>query len=535
MRDVDGGSLRSVSMLNMLLAVSVCWTIWLPLPAAGATILAPRWAPCTGDGQQGFQCTKVQVPLDYADPASTAITLSVIRHPATDPAHRIGTLFMNPGGPGGPGTVDLPDWITLFPPMALARFDIVSWDPRGINDSTAVQCFANLDDETAFFGDVPQNGFPVGLAEKVTWLGRFEAYGRICLQRNGPLLSHTSTADTARDMDLLRQALGEPTLNYLGTSYGTFLGAVYANLFPDNIRAMILDGNLTPSLYTNNGDTRPLLSSALRFGSNQGLSESLAAFLDQCGAAGRTKCSFSAGDARSTREKFQALLQRLRRVPVTIGTTTITYAVLLRSLEGRFFTTRPQPGNLPGWVGASALLDLVQGAIDAGGATEPATAPPMVRRTVAPGVEQKYGSSWQYLAIECGDSPNPRPPGKFLILDRYAEALYGPIGVVDLWLDEPCASWPVRAADQYIGPWNRPTPNPILLIGNTHDPSTPYRNSVGMLQELAQARLLTVEGYGHTVLLNPSRCAQQYEDDYLLNLALPPIATVCQQDKQPFE
>jgi pimeloyl-ACP methyl ester carboxylesterase len=137
---------------------------------------------------------------------------------ASDPAHRIGTLFMNPGGPGGQGTVDLPDWIALFSPTMRARFDIISWDPRGIGDSTAVQCFATMEDEAKFFEGVPQDAFPVGLAQKQMWLSRFEAYGRICLQRNGTLLSHTSTADTARDMDLLRQAVGEQTLNYLGVS-----------------------------------------------------------------------------------------------------------------------------------------------------------------------------------------------------------------------------------------------------------------------------------------------------------------------------
>ncbi len=496
-------------MLAAAMTVLVWSASWQAASAADAVLLAPHWAPCTGDGQQGFQCTKVQVPLDYADPASTAISLSlsVIRHPATDPAHRIGTLFMNPGGPGGLGTEDLPDWISLFPPMALARFDIVSWDPRGIGDSTAVQCFANADDEAAFFGAVPQNSFPVGLPEQVAWLKRFEIFGRICLQRNGALLSHTSTADTARDMDMLREAIGEPTLNYLGTSYGTFLGAVYANLFPTHVRAMILDGNLTPSLYTNDGNTHPVLSSGLRFGSNQGISELLDAFLNQCGAAGPAKCSFSTGEVGTTRAKFAGLLRRMNQAPVTISQISFTSALLLKSLEGRFFTTRPEPGRFPGWAGASALLDRVYDALHAHSASPqplPAT------RTVAPGVEQKYVSTWQSLTVQCGDSPNPRPPGKFLVLDRFAEALYGPIGVVDLWADEPCASWPVRAADQYIGPWDHPTPNPVLLIGNTHDPSTPYRNSVGMLRELAKARLLTVEGYGHTVLLNPSRCAQQY-------------------------
>ena len=273
------------------------------------------WSPCTGQSQAGFDCATAQVPLDYSNPASRSITLSVVRHAATDGAHRIGTLFMNPGGPGGQGTVDLPDWIALFSPTMRARFDIISWDTRGIGNSTAVQCFANAAEEAKFFEVVPYLAFPVGAEQKRAWLDRFETYGSICLQRNGALLSHISTVDTALDMDLLREAVGEPTLNYLGTSYGTFLGAVYANLFPANVRAMILDGNLTPSAYTNNGSRRVVLSSALRFGSDEGISESQDAFLELCGSVGSAKCAFAIGGVQGTRAKFDSLLRRLKIAP----------------------------------------------------------------------------------------------------------------------------------------------------------------------------------------------------------------------------
>jgi pimeloyl-ACP methyl ester carboxylesterase len=114
-------------------------------------------------------------------------------------------------------------------------------------------------------------------------------------------------------------------------------------------------------------------------------------------------------------------------------------------------------------------------------------------------------------------------------------ATYGQSGLPDLWNDEPCASWLATAADKYEGPWNHPTPVTVLVIGNTNDPSTPYQNSVAMAQELAQARLLTVQGYGHTVLLNPSSCASQYESDYLISGTLPAAGTVCQQDALPFQ
>ena len=181
-----------VSKGGIIQAVFIAALICLPgrYPAAAqeaSPIPTLPQAPCTAPTQAGFDCVMAQVPLDYAEPAGPSITLSVVRHTATDRDHRIGTLFMNPGGPGGQGTVDLPDWISLFSPTMQARFDIISWDPRWTQRGTWTFCAKQ-------------------------W--------------------------------------GERTLNYLGTSYGTFLGAVYANVFPGNVRAMTLDGNLTPSLYT---------------------------------------------------------------------------------------------------------------------------------------------------------------------------------------------------------------------------------------------------------------------------------------------
>ena len=523
------GNHRRVGRNWAVLVAGLAALCCAPAGPVSAEVAAPAldWAACAVTDKPGFDCARAQVPLDHAKPGGAAITLSVIRHKATDPARRIGALFFNPGGPGGLGTADLPGWIDLFSETMRARFDLISWDPRGIGDSTAVQCFANSGDEARFFDGVPQNAFPVGASEKLAWIKRFETYGRLCLRRNGALLSHTSTADTARDMDLLRRAAGETVVNYLGTSYGTFLGAVYANLFPSRVRAMILDGNLSPTLYTDGGNPRAVLSSALRFGSDEGIAESLDAFLDQCGMAGPARCAFSTGDAMGTHAKFDALLQRLKDAPVAVGGVTITYALLLKAMEGRLFTTRAVTEDFKGWAGAGALLDAVDKAPAADATTAAQDAP-------APGEAVKYVSNWQSLTVECGDSPNPRPAGRFLALDRHAYAAYGPIGVVDLWLDEPCSTWPVTAADQYVGPWNRPTPNAVLLIGNTHDPSTPYRNSVRLSRELAAARLLTVEGYGHTVFQNPSACASAAEVAYLVDATLPAEGTVCQQDKTPF-
>jgi pimeloyl-ACP methyl ester carboxylesterase len=503
------------------------------------------WRPCADPGQHGFDCATAQVPLDYGDPQGATIDLAVIRHPATDPAHRRGTLFFNSGGPGGAGTEDLPAWIALFPAEVRARFDLLSWDPRGVGASTAVQCFATLDDEQAFFAGVPE-GFPVGRAEQRAWIDTYARFGQLCAQRNGDLLAHVSTVDTARDLDLLRQAVGDPQLTYRGVSYGTFLGATYANLFPDTVRAMVLDGNVDPVAWTNGGEDRTFLSTSLRLGGDKASAQVLDAFLDLCGQASSDQCAFSAGSAEATREKWRTLLQRLREQPVTVvtptGPQTYTYAALVSTIGGSngiLFV----PFVEHTWTRAAELLQTLWTSRDpnaplpapnAAAAARRITGLRSASRSPSAGAEARYAGPEQGSAVQCAESPNPRHPGVFRALAALAYARAGDVGPAWSWGDEPCASWPATAAARYAGPWDQPTSNPILVIGNTFDPSTPYEGAVAMANALARARLLTVDGYGHTVLLNPSTCASQYESDYLVDGTLPPPGTVCPQNQQPF-
>jgi pimeloyl-ACP methyl ester carboxylesterase len=499
-----------------------------PAPAAGpaaASAAAPvpvlDWQACTDLRQSGFDCATARVPLDYGDPQGATIELAVVRHPATDPANRLGTLFFNPGGPGGPGTLQLPQWLDFFPATLRARFDIMSWDPRGIGASTAVQCFTTADEEQQFFAEFP-GGFPVSGAEQRAWIRGFARYGRRCGERNGHLLAYVSTVDTAKDLDLLRQAVGDQQLDYLGTSYGTFLGATFANLFPDKVRAMVLDGSVDPVAWTNGGDDDAFLSTSLRLGSDKGSAKTLDAFLTLCGQASTAQCAFSAGSAVATEAKWTALLRRLREHPVTIDNPPrrFTYAALVATIGGdigmldfkadwakdaeglQTLWTRPEPSTLPS-------------------ARDPAPAG-------GPGSDGEF-------AVLCAETSNPRHPDVYPALAALAYARAGDVGPAWVWrIDEPCASWPATAAHRYAGPWNRPTANPVLVIGNTFDPYTPYEGAVAMAHELARARLLTVDGYGHTALLNPSTCAYDHVTRYVIDGTLPPPGTVCQQDQQPF-
>lgn len=474
--------------------------------AAAAPALA--WKPCAEPAQRGFQCATLRVPLDYDDPGGRTIRLAVIRRQATDRRHRIGTLFFNFGGPGAAGTAVLPLAGAITEALR-ARFDIASWDPRGVGESTAVHCFASPEAESAFFDDMAiALSFPVGGAEMGAWLGRYQELYRRCERRNGDLMRHVSTADTARDLDLLRRAVGDRRLNYDGISYGTFLGATYANLFPDRVRALVLDGNLNPKAYVSpqvkaNGR---FLTTDLRAGSDLGAARTLDAFLDFCGSTDAAHCAFTAGSPDATRAKYAALLARLQTDPQSAN---LTYAQVVSLTANDLFVMANWPSL------ATALQDLWT----TGNTTLPAAA-----------VEQVPE---QTFAIRCSESPNPGPAA-FPSLDAFAYQRAGPIGPYWSWISVGCASWRATAADRYSGPWDRRTANPVLVLNTTHDPSTPYQSAVAMSQQLDRARLLTVDGYGHSAQGNPSACATRYIKRYLIRTKPPPQGTRCGQDQQPF-
>ena len=516
-RDVNRGRRANGPRRRLALAAVLVGTAALT-PASAAAVPAPKlsWRPCAEPEQKGFECaTARRVPLDYDNPRGGKIQLAVIRQRATDPGHRIGSLFYNPGGPGGAGTA-LPLVIDLFPAEVRARFDIVSWDPRGVGASTAVKCFASPQDknEGAFLGGlVVGNSFPVGNAEMGKWIQRYRALGRRCERRSGGLLRHVSTTDTARDLNLLRRAVGDRRLSYLGVSYGTFLGATYANLFPDRVRALVLDGNLSPRAYVRpqlEANRGRFLTTDLRARADQSAAMTLNAFLDLCGSADPAGCALSAGSPAATRAKYADLLGRLRSSPPSAGR---TYAELVSTTGTFLYSTAAWP----------SLANMLQEQWATGRARRPIAAPNAIPT-------QLIG---QVFAIRCSESPNPRSAA-FRTLDGFSFRRSGPLGPWWSWQSVACGSWPATAADRYTGPWDRRTANPVLVTGTTQDPSTPFRSSVAMARQLARARLLRVDGYGHTVFSNLSTCANGYVSRYLIDKALPPAGTTCEQDQVPF-
>jgi pimeloyl-ACP methyl ester carboxylesterase len=521
------------------LAVSSALAASAASAPSAATVAVPRlvwqvWHRCASPAQRGFQCATARVPLDYLHPRGRKIHLAVIRHRASHRAHRIGTLFFNPGGPGGPGTDALPLVLDLFPAALRERFDILSWDPRGVGASSAVQCFATADAEQRFFRGIP-DGFPVGKAEMDKWIRGFRAFGRRCERRNGGLLRHVSTADTARDLNLLRRAVGDRRLSYWGVSYGSFLGATYANLFPKRVRAIIVDGDVNPKAWVHrqikaNGGR--FLGTWLRQRSDRGSVKTLNAFLELCGRSNTAHCAFSAGSPAATHAKFATLLLRLRTHPESFG---VTYAELVETTLHGLENIAPLAGDLIGWTGLASKLQQVwtTGTMNqpAGVRTDDFSA---ISSGKIVGQDPRYAGPEQQFAIFCSESPNPRP-GAFRSLGRFAFGRSGSVGPWWSWASEPCGSWPATAAERYAGPWDRRTHNPVLVIGNTYDPNTPYRGARAMTRQLSRARLLTVDGYGHTELLNPSSCANRYASRYLIARVLPPKGTRCKQDQAPFQ
>jgi pimeloyl-ACP methyl ester carboxylesterase len=262
-------------------------------PARGATAAAApvpslAWASC----YKHFQCAAARVPLDYDEPTGAGIRLALIRLRASNPKRRIGSLFLNPGGPGGSG-VDMVRFggRFLFSEKVRARFDLVGFDPRGIAASAPLRCFDSFDEA---LGALPSMAFPVTRAEEQEWVEGDRALADACAQRGGAIIDHMSTANVARDLDLLRRAVGDSRLSYAGYSYGSYVGATYANLFPNNVRALLVDGVLDPIAWSTGTDATRSLPFSTRLGSAQGTYATLRQFFSLCNEAG-ANCAFSDG------------------------------------------------------------------------------------------------------------------------------------------------------------------------------------------------------------------------------------------------
>jgi pimeloyl-ACP methyl ester carboxylesterase len=501
----------------------------------GAPVPALEWGQCPAatpeeaEFLKDYQCTTADVPLSYRDPQGQSIELALGRLPAADPEHRLGTLFWNPGGPGGSGRIPPP-----FSQELHERFDLVGFDPRGVAASTQLRCFETNEQAFQFFGWE----FPITLAQERRVIELTRRGTRHCARNGGPILEHMATANVARDLDLLRQAVGDEQLTYLGFSYGTHIGTVYANLFPARVRALTLDAVIDPVEWTTGAtpaDARVPVE--YRAGSFYGSHAALRTFLNACAVDER--CAFRE-EGRDLLRKYDTLLKRLRRRPLQLTDPdgqplTVTYQLAVGMTLGALY----DPSN---------STALGQGLQQVWLATEqrdrPATQrlrqrllPPLARpsRQARTPDDEPYFGIEAGPAVECTDSDNPSNPWEWPRYARRADHAAPYFGSLWLYLSLPCATWPASDPDRYAGPWNKPTANPLLLVGNRRgDPATPYEDAVSTSHELANARLLTLDSFGHTAFLQ-SQCIVDAIERYLIDVALPPEGTVCQPDRGPFD
>ncbi|NNG20886.1 alpha/beta fold hydrolase [Naumannella sp. ID2617S] len=431
------------------------------------------WRRCTL-GQREFACARVLAPLDADRPDERAVTLQLVKVPATREP-RLGTIFVNPGGPGEGGTT----LATNFRRKGLEQFDIVGWDPRGTGRSTPVRCA----DPAATDAYLAADGSPDDEAERAAYRQQNLDFTRACLDGSGQLLQHVSTIDTVRDLDLLRGLVGEQKLNYFGYSYGTAIGSRYAQLYPDRVGAMGLDGAVNVT------DDQSVVQA-------MGFDRALTAFADWCAADGCSLGRDRAAVLRSVTELFD----RADAAPIPTNTARpLTQSKAVTGVISLLYRNRS------GW---PDLLAAVERARAGDGTTLLALADAYDGRSRT-GAYQ--GRVYAFGAVRCLDRADQGFAGADARAAREAEQ--APVLGRYLGPDYLCPSWPVPPRPP-AGLVAAPGVTGILVIGTTGDSATPYEYAPRMARELGSARLLTYVAEGHAAYGGKSQCV----DDAVVRL-----------------
>lgn len=458
---------------------------------------ALTWTAC----EDGLSCAWLTVPRDYSQPSGTTIRLRVAKSPATGAASaRQGSLVVNPGGPGASG-VDFTSYVAQAIASKVAtQFDIVGFDPRGVALSTPVTCLTGR--QTTVW--LTTDGTPDTTAEERRLMSRAAAIPRGCLRMSPAIARHVGTENTVRDMDILREVLGDQRLNWLGFSYGTYLGTLYAEKFPDRVGRMVLDGALDPSLD----------SMQVSEGQSRGFQKAVARFAADC--APRSTCPYPGG-TKAVLAGINELLAGLDRNPMpTSSSRVLTQADALTAVFFPMYSTSLWPAlrralAQAGSNDGSGMLALSDYATDRTGPN-----------TYAGNMTSAF------YAIACWDMP--QPPGasglRAAALAWSQDAFIPELAVSMAWGNAPCRFWYGHSV-RTPRPATTSTVAPILVIGTTFDPATPYWWSVALSKQLKTSTLLTRRGDGHTAYGSGSSCIDSAVDDYLLSGAMPAAGTVC--------
>ncbi len=504
-------TLRTVliaSSLVLAVTLSGCVSMFFPQRSPSSTStptgesvsaeLAPfysqvlTWKKC----EDTFQCATAKAPMDWKNPSNDEIEIALIR--ATSSKKPMGSILVNPGGPGGSGFDFVRDSLDYAVDSNLSsNYDIVGFDPRGVNKSSAVSCYDKPSEMDAFLFDIPADAGPMG---SDSWLDAGEAaskkFGEACLEHTGKLLGFVDTVSAARDLDLLRAVLGDKKLNYLGYSYGTFLGATYADLYPKNTGRLVLDGAIDPSTT----DYEVTETQAV------GFENALRTYIADC-QTGAT-CPFT-GTVDASMTKVHDLLERLDASP-------------LRASDGRLlgssamFTAMIFPlysqSNWPYLT--DVFADVFAGEADYAFQIADAYYGRSANGTYAD------NSTEAFVAINCLDymSTSTRET-----LDAEAAALAAAAPVFGPQMSyggTSCDTWPFEAT-RVREPIAAKGSAPILVVGTTGDPATPYKWAQNLASQLENGHLVTYNGEGHTAYNKSNSCVDNAVDDFFLKGTVP--------------
>jgi len=488
-----GGLVLSTCLSTLLVTTRVAAAV----PAKSAAKSAIAWHSC----DDGFRCGTLAVPLDAsnpsADPTREHLDLAVIMRPARDPDARRGSLVVNPGGPGTSGVDFLRGAADSFPGAVQDAYDLVSFDPRGVGASHPVDCVASLDPLFT------QELSPTTAAGRAALVEQFRNVATGCATNEGDVLAHLSTRETAQDLDRLRAALGEEHLDYVGYSYGTYLGALYAQEFPDRVGRMVLDGPVDPSL-----DGAAATMSQVR-----GFERSLDAFLAWCAAD--STCSFHHdGD---TAAAYDALRAKVAADPVAakdqpgrvLDQTRFDTAVLSTLYSGR-----------PAWRSLERALT----STEEGNSSRMLEVSDAYEGRGADGRDD--GALEAFWAITCRDGPVVGDVATTEALATEAARIAPRLGAYIVNTSMACAVWPVPP----LAPTGRitaPGTPPILVVGTTKDPATPYEQAQALAGQLSAGVLLTVAGSQHTSFAAGNACADRVITRFLVTGRAPASGARC--------
>lgn len=454
-----------------------------------------EWTECG----VGFECTDVRAPLDWDDPGKGEITLSVVRHRAEGTP--VGSLLTNFGGPGSSGVSFLMDNLGFaIGSTLIEKYDVVSFDPRGVGDSTAVVCYDAPEMDEYLYG------IPTAPRGSAAWEGELleshEAFAEACDANSGGILPYITTVNAARDMDLIRAVLGDKQLDYLGFSYGTFLGATYAKLYPEKAGSLVLDGAIDPAV------------SGLDVGATQalGFESALRAYMQACLSSG--DCPFN-GTVDEAMADLGALLASVDNTPLKNGDGRLMGADAL--MTGIIAALYSQDN----WqVLTQALDEALQG--------EPATAFRLADYYNGREQDGSYSdnSSEAFRAYNCMDYPVEEDPDAEMAIEK--KIVEGAPTIAPYWSGpDPCSEWPYSPT----GTREEITAEgagPIVVVGTTNDPATPYEWSVSLADQLQEGVLVTRVGEGHTGYNKGNACVDRAVEGYLLEGVVPEDGVRCE-------